>query len=220
MLQDFFFHLLLSFWKICFSHSLRVDVPVENALPFLSFGISTPFPPEGQCQELQNVQCTRLTASTWNCCVGASGLHGFRRNALSFELFSPIGNMLLLSHCFQDIFFPLDFRSLVITCLGMNFSQFISLDLLSTSFFFPFIFISWRLITLQYRSGSCHTLTWISHGCSKLLDSIIWCLWSVWKLFAHLIFQPHFLLSFEGINMNVGSVFVILQVLEALFISF
>ena len=33
------------------------------------------------------------------------------------------------------------------------------------SFFFsPFIFISWRLITLQYCSGFCHTLTWVSHG--------------------------------------------------------
>ena len=31
-------------------------------------------------------------------------------------------------------------------------------------FFFPFIFISWRLITLQYCSGFGHTLTWISHG--------------------------------------------------------
>ena len=31
-------------------------------------------------------------------------------------------------------------------------------------FFFPFIFISWRLITLQYRSGFCHTFTWSSHG--------------------------------------------------------
>ena len=30
--------------------------------------------------------------------------------------------------------------------------------------FFSFIFISWRLITLQYCSGLCHTLTWISHG--------------------------------------------------------
>ena len=29
---------------------------------------------------------------------------------------------------------------------------------------FSFIFISWRLITLQYFSGFCHTLTWISHG--------------------------------------------------------
>ena len=31
-------------------------------------------------------------------------------------------------------------------------------------FFSPFIFISWRLITLQYCSGFCHTLTWLSHG--------------------------------------------------------
>ena len=31
-------------------------------------------------------------------------------------------------------------------------------------FFFPFIFISWRLITLQYCSGFCHILIWISHG--------------------------------------------------------
>ena len=30
--------------------------------------------------------------------------------------------------------------------------------------YLPFIFISWRLITLQYCSGFCHTLTWISHG--------------------------------------------------------
>ena len=30
--------------------------------------------------------------------------------------------------------------------------------------FFSFIFISCRLITLQYCSGFCHTLTWISHG--------------------------------------------------------
>ena len=30
--------------------------------------------------------------------------------------------------------------------------------------FFPFIFISWRLVTLQYCSDFCHTLTWISHG--------------------------------------------------------
>ena len=31
-------------------------------------------------------------------------------------------------------------------------------------FFFSFIFIILRLITLQYCSGFCHTLTWISHG--------------------------------------------------------
>ena len=27
-----------------------------------------------------------------------------------------------------------------------------------------FFFFNWRLITLQYCSGFCHTLTWISHG--------------------------------------------------------
>ena len=32
------------------------------------------------------------------------------------------------------------------------------------SFFFFIFFISWRLITLQYCSGFCHTLSWISHG--------------------------------------------------------
>ena len=32
------------------------------------------------------------------------------------------------------------------------------------SFFFPCIYLSWRLITLQYCSGFCHTLIWISHG--------------------------------------------------------
>ena len=30
--------------------------------------------------------------------------------------------------------------------------------------FFLFVFISWRLITLQYCSRFCHTLTRISHG--------------------------------------------------------
>ena len=33
-----------------------------------------------------------------------------------------------------------------------------------SDFFFSFIFIIWRLITLQYCRGFCHTLTWISHG--------------------------------------------------------
>ena len=29
-----------------------------------------------------------------------------------------------------------------------------------------FIYFNWRLITLQYCSGFCHTMTWISHGCT------------------------------------------------------
>ena len=37
-------------------------------------------------------------------------------------------------------------------------------NVLITRFFFSFIFISCRLITLQFCSGFCHTLKWISHG--------------------------------------------------------
>ena len=32
--------------------------------------------------------------------------------------------------------------------------------------FFKFIYFNWRLITLQYCSAFCHTLTWISRGCT------------------------------------------------------
>ena len=33
-------------------------------------------------------------------------------------------------------------------------------------YLFLFIYFNWRLITLQYSGGFCHTLTWISHGCT------------------------------------------------------
>ena len=35
-----------------------------------------------------------------------------------------------------------------------------------SAFFGKFIYFNCRLITLQYCSGFCHTLTWISHGCT------------------------------------------------------
>ena len=52
----------------------------------------------------------------------------------------------------------------------MQFSFFLFLIL---SFFFNdqianFIFFNWRLITLQYCGSFCHTLTWISHGCTSV----------------------------------------------------
>ena len=33
-------------------------------------------------------------------------------------------------------------------------------------FFYYLIYFHWRLITIQYCGGFCHTLTWISHGCT------------------------------------------------------
>ena len=53
------------------------------------------------------------------------------------------------------------------TLLFSQKSWFSSLTL--KSFFSPvflFIYFNWRLITLQYCRGFCHTLTWISHGCT------------------------------------------------------
>ena len=36
------------------------------------------------------------------------------------------------------------------------------------SFFKKLIYFNWRLITLEYCSGFCHTLTWISHKCTHI----------------------------------------------------
>ena len=56
---------------------------------------------------------------------------------------------ILLSHC----------------CFNLQLSQIVSyIFLFLFPPFFPFAYISWRLITLQYCSGFWHTLIWISHG--------------------------------------------------------
>ena len=33
--------------------------------------------------------------------------------------------------------------------------------------FLNFIYFNWRITTLQYCGGFCHTSTWINHGCSR-----------------------------------------------------
>ena len=49
---------------------------------------------------------------------------------------------------------------------------FLPLGWLLFIYLFSLIFISWRLITLQYCSGFCHTLTWISHGVTCIPHSL------------------------------------------------
>ena len=44
--------------------------------------------------------------------------------------------------------------------------MFLCLSRMDLRCFFKLIYFNWRLITLQYCSGFCHTLTWISHGCT------------------------------------------------------
>ena len=51
--------------------------------------------------------------------------------------------------------------------LGFSQAENLTVD---TFLFFSFLFLVylfyWRLITLRYCSGFCHTLIWISHGCT------------------------------------------------------
>ena len=52
-------------------------------------------------------------------------------------------------------------------------------------FFFSVIFISWRLITLQYCSGFCHTLTWISHEVDFCNSKYALFFFSIWNMFPY-----------------------------------
>ena len=82
-------------------------------------------------------------------------------------LFSKLsfGNGRKSSYCHWSLgaSFALFFLLLFVFC----FCLFVFLDL-----FFSFIFISWRLITLQYCTGFYHTLTWISQGFTCVTPSI------------------------------------------------
>ena len=54
--------------------------------------------------------------------------------------------------------------SAYLKCWYFSKQSWFHLCFIQANIFFSFIFISWRLISLQYCSGFCHTLTWISHG--------------------------------------------------------
>ena len=85
-------------------------------------------------------------------------------------------------------------------------------------FFFSFIFISWRLITLQYCSGFCHTLTWISHGFTCIphpepppTSLSTWSLWvfpvhQVWALVSCI--PPGLVICFTLDNIHVFTVWM------------
>ena len=84
----------------------------------------------------------------------------------------------------------------ILTPYWNYFFDLLFLLLLQSFIFFPFIFISWRLITLQYCSGFCHALTWISHGftCIPHLNSPPTSL-STWSLWVFPVHQPRALVS-------------------------
>ena len=84
----------------------------------------------------------------------------FKVSALCFASF--------LFHCFSFVCVCASSLLFSYCCLYFTFvicSLSLRTVILRASFsFFSFVFISWRLLTLQYCGGFCHTLTWISHG--------------------------------------------------------
>ena len=72
------------------------------------------------------------------------------------------------------ILFPFTLRSLIHCALisvyhgrqGSKLTYFAFRYSVFTTVFLNFIYFNWGLITLLYCSGFCHTLTWISHGCT------------------------------------------------------
>ena len=72
----------------------------------------------------------------------------------------------LICHCMNILSYAYPFDDWWILGLACHTSSWLVMTnpTMHSFFFFSLIFISWRLITLQYCSGFCHTLTWISHG--------------------------------------------------------
>ena len=102
-------------------------------------------------------------------CSGSQGLHRFRKVWASQFPWEKQGHRGPKDTAALPVFFRKLKKQACLWHQEPSTSQVIasmvkSYFFFSHSFFFPFIFINWRLITLQYCSGFCHTLTWISHG--------------------------------------------------------
>ena len=117
-------------------------------LPFFGTGMKTDlFQPYGHCWVFQicwHIECSTFTASSfsiWNSSTGIPSL------PLAFFVVMH-DKAYMASHS------RMSGSRWVIILMWLSGSW------RSFFFFFSFIFISWRLITLQYCTGFCHTLTW------------------------------------------------------------
>ena len=63
---------------------------------------------------------------------------------------------------------PTESKSLLFSSVSLLLSHIDDTDFYGKvmALFFNINLFNWRLITFQYCSGFCHTLTWISHGCT------------------------------------------------------
>ena len=82
-------------------------------------------------------------------------------------IYSSWINPLIIMKCFSLFLITVFILKSILSDRSIGtpaFFLFFFFNLLEVFYFIFYFFISWRLITLQYCSGFCHTLTWISHG--------------------------------------------------------
>ena len=74
-----------------------------------------------------------------------------------------------LIHLIAEILYPFTSLSLftpnspIPRCWQVFFYYFYEFDIL-----LKIIYFNWRIITLPYCEGFCHTSTWVSHGCTRV----------------------------------------------------
>ena len=95
-------------------------------------------------------EATSICLYRWNYGVGAQ---------VSRALFGLMGALQWAWHQLD-----IELKTFFLITSNLYLFSFIYFFFLSFFIFFQVIFISWRLVTLQYCSGFCHTLAWISHG--------------------------------------------------------
>ena len=108
-----------------------------------------------QCMKMKSesdvAQSCLTLSDPMDCSLPGSSIHGFSRQEYwsGLPLTSPVWACSLLDIFEKTVYFsPL-----------FSIWEFLFI-------FKKFIYFNWRLITLQYCSGFCHTFTWIRHGCT------------------------------------------------------
>lgn len=138
-LFNILFHHFHSVSRIPFIHSFRACIPLLF-IYHLPFSLSL----KGIFRQMQFWVYTSFLSALEKCHVLPSHRHGFWWNSCCHvNCLPPLGKVLFLSHCFQDFFFVISFRSLIMINLDVEFIGFIHFDWLSFSNLY--VYVCWQL---------------------------------------------------------------------------